>query len=87
MTIDVSDGDDLCGTESDSTTEEVPALSAASNAHDTPTLVPPPPDEDAEPPTVRWTPPPVLLARSRFDSHGRTVASAINRTSRRRLYP
>lgn len=38
------------------------ATAAASDAHETPTLVPPPPDE--EPPTVRWTPPPALLSKA-----------------------
>lgn len=37
------------------------ATSVTSNAHETPTLVPP---LDDSPPTVRWTPPPALLAFS-----------------------
>jgi len=36
------------------------ATSVTSDAHDAPTLVPP--MDDDSPPTVRWTPPPALLA-------------------------
>jgi hypothetical protein len=66
MNIDSSDGNGrLTATEIDSE-ESAAAELSPSDVHQTPTLVPPPADE--APPTVRWTPPPTLIAFSRFDA-------------------
>jgi hypothetical protein len=43
------------------------STSVSSDACDTPTLVPP---SDDSPPTVRWTPPPILLAFSQCGGTG-----------------
>jgi hypothetical protein len=69
MNNDLSDGEAATANETERTTPAALAaeLLAASDAHATPTLVPPA-AEDEPPPTVRWTPPPVLIARSRFGS-------------------
>jgi hypothetical protein len=68
MTTQPANEHELCGSELESTLVAT-ALCAATDAHQRPTLVPPSSDEleTEPPPTVRWTPPPVLIARSRFD--------------------
>lgn len=68
MSMHVSNGDDRPTqpeVEAETADPGAVKLSVACGPHETPTLVPP--SEDEPPPTVRWTPPPVLIARSRFE--------------------
>ncbi len=72
MNIQELEGDEhAIETEADA----APLRADARDIHDTPTFLPPP-DESPEsepPPTARWTPPPALIAYSRFEERADTT--------------
>ncbi len=72
MNIQVPEGDER-SIETEAAAELLQAN--ARDIHETPTFLPPPDESpDSEPPpTARWTPPPALIARSRFPERADTT--------------